>query len=193
MAMTPADREAKVEALKPAWAKDYIRQLEALTRDLAVRIQDAFGVNGQSTAAPGLELSPEATAVAWRALDMMDGAAFSEGDDEVIQQVAAHFGAQLPARPDEVAPVPPRPPAYPEGIAPPGDGYADIRILDGSADMEPVADLTYRAEIRYGDFFQVHLTALSGDEAGSKVLVIEGEGELAVSPVDPATIIIRRA
>lgn len=146
--MTPQEMSAKAAELKPAWARDYIRQLEALTRDLGRRLQEAYGGNGQAPS----------TAMA--------------ADD-----------AETEPAPPEIT--------WPDGITPPGEGYAVIRVLDGTANMEPVADLPDHAEIVFGGFFQAHF----GDHeltAGARVLIIEGDGPLVIRSVDPGTIIIAR-
>jgi chemotaxis regulatin CheY-phosphate phosphatase CheZ len=144
-AMTPEERAAKVEALKPAWAKDYILQLESLTRTLHAQLTEA-----KRQDAADLELARE----------------ISGARDRVAAQV-----------------IP--------GIAPPSGEYATARVLDGRANMEPVADLAEGAEVLFAGFYQVHY----GDHettAGARVLVIEGSNSLIVRPVSQTTVIIAR-
>lgn len=143
-AMTPEEREAKVAALRPQWAQDYIRQLEALTRTLHQQLTEA----------------------------REQGA----GDLALAHEIS---GAR-----DRLA-------ALPDGIKAPEGEYATARVLDGRANMEPVADLPEGAEVRWVDFFQVRY----GDHeatAGARALVVAGDGPLVVRPVDQDTIIIAR-
>jgi hypothetical protein len=144
--MSQEERAAKVAALKPAWAKDYILQLEDLTRKLADQLRNA----------------------------QAQGAADLEPDGEVSE-----------AR-DRIAD---RPPVYPEGTSQPDGREAPIQVVDGSAGMEPVIDLAETSEVRFAGFFQVHATSRDG----GVLLVVEGEGPLALIPVDPGTVVIRKA
>ena len=144
-AMTPEERAAKVEALSPAWAREYILQLESLTRTLHAQLQAA-----QAQGANDLTLAGE----------------ISGARDRLAAQV-----------------IP--------GITAPNGEYATIRVLDGRANMEPLADLPEGAEIRFAGFYQVRY----GDHettAGARVLVVETDAAMIIRPVSQTETIIAR-
>jgi hypothetical protein len=147
--MTPEERAAKVGALKPEWAKTYIRQLEGITRHLAAQLAAA------QQAVTG------------------------------VTEIADHARDELRQRDSESAPGLP-------GITPPSGEYATIRVLDGRANMKPVADLPEGAEIRFADFYQVHYGSGEG-AGGARVLVVETDQPMVVQPMAPYRIIITRA
>lgn len=155
--MTPEQIEEKVEALSPAWARDYIRRLEGLTRALATQLQ---------AAQPAIDF----------AASYDPQHANGQADPDMLEDLSSQ------TRPSVWTPA---------GITPPDGEYATVRVLDGQANMEPVADLPDRAEIRFADFYQVSY----GDHestGGMRVLVIQGDGPIQVRPVDQATVLIAR-
>lgn len=141
--MKPEELAAKVDALSPVWAKDYIRRLERLVRSLASQV------------GPGSPAQPEEPAAPT---------------------------AQTPAGSVWI----------PAGITPPDGDYATIRVLDGTANMEPVADLSDRHEVRFTDFYQV-LYGAHEITGGMRVLVIEGDQPIVIHPAGPNTVLISRA
>lgn len=141
--MKPEELAAKVDALSPVWAKDYIRRLERLVRNLASQV------------GPGSPAQPEEP---------------------------AEPSAQAPAEPSVWTPA---------GITPPNGDYATLRVLDGAADMTPLADLPDRAEIRFTDFYQVHYGAHEST-GGMRVLVIEGDDKIVIHPISQYTVLISR-
>jgi hypothetical protein len=160
-AMTPEDLEAKVEALTPAWAKDYIRQLEGLTRTLHAQLQAALAQDQVDLSLAG-EIS-----------DARDGLA-----------------AKLPAQP-ETAPEGTQI-TWPAGIRAPNGEYATARVLDGAANMEPLADLAEAAEVRFADFYQVHYGAHE-TSGGARALIVETDQPMTIRPVGWGAVIISRA
>lgn len=156
--MTPEQIEEKVEALSPAWARDYIRRLEGLTRALATQLQAAQPAIDFATSYDPQPSNGQAA----------EAGTFSNGVAPVLPSVWT-----------------------PAGITPPDGEYATIRVLDGQANMEPVADLPDRAEIRFADFYQVHY---GGHETtgGMRLLVIEGDGPIDIKPVSQTTVLICR-
>ena len=142
-AMTPDERAAKVGTLSPAWAKDYILQLESLTRTLHAQLQAA-----QAQGAGDLELAGE----------------ISGARDRLAAQV-----------------IP--------GITPPSGDWTVIRVLDGAANMEPLADLPHKAEIRFVDSYQVHY-GYHETTGGTRVLIVETDNAMQVRPVSPTEVLI---
>lgn len=157
-AMTPDEREAKVAALKPQWAQDYIRQLEALTRTLHTQLTEA-----------------------------QDRLREAYGPDKTgWQPPEGKTSSDRSENPDDEESVPSIP-----WLDPVTGQYATMTVLDGAASMAPLGSLPAMAEIRVAGFYQVHY---SDHEitAGTQVLIVEGDGPLAVRPVDPGTVIIAR-
>lgn len=177
MKMTPAEMSAKAAELKPAWARDYIRQLEELTRDLAGRLRDANGQPAEAKAADE-PASRDLAAVA----ELHE---HPEGTHSHPHTRPDHDHVIVNGEIREAGP------GHIPGITPPGGEYAVVRVLDGAASMKPLADLPDRAEIRFSDYYQVRF----GDHdltAGARVLIIETDGPLIIRPVDPGTVIIAR-
>lgn len=201
--MTPEEIEEKVGALSPAWAKDYIRRLEGLTRALAAQLQAAQAMDGGLTQANVIQAAGNGQVIEadpaphFHTPDELGGATA----DRVRTHIAvAHYGHQGLTGWDVG-----RLHAYHNGLhdgyvtgrrsvppfpAPAGE-YATVRVVDGQANMEPVADLPDKAEIRFADFYQVHY---GGHETtgGMRLLVVEADGPIQVRPVNQATVLIAR-
>jgi hypothetical protein len=75
------------------------------------------------------------------------------------------------------------------GITPPSGDWTVVRVLDGAADMKPLADLPHKAEIRFADAYQVHYGAHEST-GGARVLVVETDNAMQVRPVSPNEILI---
>ena len=200
-AMTPEELEAKVAALKPAWALDYIRQLEALTRTLHAQLTETQEklAAAQAQGAEDLNLAREISGARDRLADAAaDLHEHPEGThahpytrpdhDHIIAEgriAEAPEDAYDPSDPDG----PPRP--VPAGLLPPHGEYVTARVLDGRNGMEPLADLPEGAEVRFADFYQVrygdHET--TGD---ARMLIVETDTPLVVRPAGQTTVLIAR-
>lgn len=160
-AMTPDEREAKVAALKPQWAQDYIRQLEALTRTLHQQLTEA-----RAQDAADLNLAREISGARDRLADGRSDQSEDPDDEESVPSIAPW-------------------------LDPVTGQYAVMTVLDGASGMAPLGSLPATAEIRVAGFYQVHYSDRE-ITAGTQVLIVEGDGPLAVRPVDPGTVIIAR-
>jgi hypothetical protein len=269
--MTPEEIEEKVGALSPAWAKDYIRRLEGLTRALAAQLQaaqpavdyaasydpEASG-NGQAPDLPvpphpasslsgrDIETALYALAQMWHAgyMDISLSAEemetigrvhdtwFQDGQAPVpLPSGAMPESAPAPGHfhaPDELGAATAdqmrthianahyghqglmgwdvtRVHAYHNGlhdgyaagaritagVTPPSGEYAIVRVVDGAANMDPIADLSDRAEVRFADFYQVHY---GGHETtgGMRLLIVQGDGPVVIHPIGQDTVLISR-
>lgn len=192
--MTPEQIEEKVEALSPAWAKDYIRRLEGLTRALAAQIQaaqpaiDFARSYSEMTGGNGGIPDPSLLAATLRPEAMgQAAAAFATEIRSEYRQSAAQDPDMLEDLSSQTQPSV----WTPAGITPPDGEYATVRVVDGAANMEPVADLPDRAEIRFADFYQAHYGSHEST-GGMRLLVIEADGPIQVRPVSQATVLIAR-
>lgn len=218
-AMTPEEREAKVATLKPQWAQDYIRELEALTRTLhaqlrllqdgdgPVRIsaearhaaanedgaaaQDTAGLEAARQEFPGLHEHPEGTHAHPYTRPDHDHIIADSRIAEAPEDAFDPSDPDGPPRRDKSGAVLPAWAVADTGLTPPDGEYATARVLDGRAAMAPLADLPEGAEVRFTDFYQVHY----GDHevtAGARVLIVETDAPLVVRPVSQTTVIIAR-
>jgi hypothetical protein len=211
--MTPEERAAKVGALKPEWARTYIRQLEGITRHLAAQLAAAqaqgagdpalaaqvaapfyaqFGAWARTTAPvpPGI---PDARKAFPGIPDPILAACFRQLSQDTPGLLLADNALPGPA-PGWIPPGQagnPESAAWLAGITPPSGEYATIRVLDGRAGMEPVADLAEGAEIRFADFYQVHY-GNHETTGGTRVLIVETDDSLVIRPVNQNTVIIAR-
>lgn len=211
-AMTPEQINEKVENLNPAWAKDYIRrlegqlteaqgytrQLEDLTRTLNTQLTETQGelrdARGELSALEELTGPIEQGSLA-RTAGTTSAAAAPEIEEEWDPAAHGQPAASAPAgngwipagqQGDATSA------AWLSGIEPPVEGqYAPVQVVNGAANMDPVADLDPRFEIRFADFYQVRY----GDHettGGMRVLVIEGDGPIRIDPVSPTTVLVTR-
>ena len=205
--MTPEERAAKVDALKPAWAKDYIRQLESLTRTLhaQLRAAQAQAVTGEDASQyqdrglpqdwdnPPYEYQVTAPARAECTLHQplpVPGCAacetlsLAEWKDRYARHSQQRADTQL-VQPDgsvvSTSVIP--------GITPPSGDWTVVRVLDGAANMEPLADLPHKAEIRFAGSYQVHYGAHEST-GGARVLIVETDAAMQVRPVSPNEVLI---
>jgi hypothetical protein len=181
--MTPGEREAAVAALSPKWAQDYIRQLEALTRALHAQLT---ALREDFAGFPGTEcvLHPDLPVPGCAACETLSLAEWKD-------HYARHASREpTPSSFSGMAPAPV--PSLPPGITPPQGEYATIRVLDGRAGMEPLADLPEGAEIRFADFYQARYGS-TPDTGGAQVLTVETSAPMRIQPVAPYIIEITRA
>lgn len=193
--MTPEERAAKVGALKPAWAKDYIRQLEDLTRALHAqltetqqRLRDAYEPEGGgwSPPEPGLaraecELHQPVPVPGCAACETMS---LQEWKDRYARHAQQRADTQLIQPDGSVVST-----SVMAGITPPSGDWTVVRVLDGAAGMEPLADLPHKAVIRFADSYQVRY-GTHETTGGARVLVVETDSTMQMRPVSQTQILI---
>lgn len=205
-AMTPEDRAAKVAALSPAWAREYIGQLEDLTRALHAQLTEARRQGAEdlnlareiSGARDRLVTSDQTPARAECTLHQplpvagcaaCETMSLAEWQDRYTRHSGQQADTQLAGPDGSVISTSVWTGA---GITPPDGEYATARVLDGRANMEPLADLPEGAEIRFADFYQVHYGSSEGT-GDARVLVVETDQPMIMQPMAPYRIIITRA